>query len=80
MDYEHINTLNLQSAQQLVSVNSTIIEDVQRLVNCIIKFKNYSIYVTSFDLFCYQQISNDDCAYGLSFIEVFKEPIAKLKS
>lgn len=63
--YEHVNSLQLDAQPVLVNGPNKILEQVKRFVNCIAKFNNHSILVTSFDLFWHNQPSFDDSTFGL---------------
>ncbi|KAI9480821.1 MAG: hypothetical protein EXX96DRAFT_634515 [Benjaminiella poitrasii] len=62
--YKHVNGLKLDRQPMLVNGHNKILEQIRRFVNCIAKFGNHSILVTSFDLFWHNQPLHDDSAFG----------------
>ncbi|KAI9274979.1 hypothetical protein EDC94DRAFT_632264 [Helicostylum pulchrum] len=77
--YEHVNGLKLDTQPMLVNGHNKILEQVRRFVNCITKFDNHSILVTSFDLFWHNQPSHGDSAFGLDASDFYTTPVCKLK-
>lgn len=77
--YEHFDSLNLDMQPMLVNEHHQVLEQVRRFVNCIAKFDNQSILVTSFDLFWHHQPSHDDSAFGLDPSDFYTTPVCKSK-
>ncbi|KAG1398284.1 hypothetical protein G6F60_008466 [Rhizopus arrhizus] len=78
-NYRHVSSFDTSLSTGLIGPANTILTDIDIFTNCIIKFKQYSILVTSFGRFAHYQPLSIDCAHRIHTSDVSTIPIAKLQ-
>lgn len=78
-NYRHVSSFDTSLSTGLIGPANTILTDIDIFTNCIIKFEQYSILVTSFGRFAHYQPLSIDCAHRIHTSDVSTIPIAKLQ-
>ncbi|KAG1150894.1 hypothetical protein G6F37_003333 [Rhizopus arrhizus] len=78
-NHRHVSSFDTSLSTELIGLDNTILTDIDIFINCIIKFEQYSILVTSFGRFAHCQPLSIDCAHIIYTSDVSTIPIAKIQ-
>jgi hypothetical protein len=58
------------------NINKSVLAIEKSFIKCFVEFDNYMFYITSVDVFLYNNVDMGDCAYGLESCYYWAKPYA----